>query len=116
LKATQASLPLIRPGGRLVNVTSTAGSLGKFSSSLASRFRAATAVNQVTNLMDEFTTSVAAGTEKSDGWPSSAYAASKAGATAMTMVIGREESKKGNSVLVNACCPGWVKVSVQLSV
>jgi carbonyl reductase 1 len=85
-----------------------AGSLGKFSSDLAGRFRGASSVDQINQLMTEFATDVSAGNESSKGWPSAAYAASKAGATGMTIVIGRQEKQKGSKVLINACCPGWV--------
>jgi carbonyl reductase 1 len=104
-------LPVIRQDGRLVNMTSSAGSLGKFSPALATRFRNAKTVDDITALMKEFTSAVAAGNEAKEGWPSAAYATSKAGATGATMVIGREEAMKDKGILVNACCPGWVKVS-----
>src|ERR1700749_360351 len=58
LSATRAFLSVIRPGGRLVNVTSMAGSLSKYSPSIASRFRNAKDVDEITALLDEFTAAV----------------------------------------------------------
>ena len=116
LEAARAFLPLLlrkNPdgGGRVVNVASSSGILGKgFSPSIRERFLSSKSVEDVTALMDEFTASVARGTEKEDGWPSAAYATSKAGEIGATMRIAEELRRegKGGMVLVNACCPGWV--------
>jgi carbonyl reductase 1 len=102
-------LSIIKDGGRLVNVTSTAGKLDKYSPAVQKRFRTAKDVNDVTRLMEDFTAAVAAGKEKEQGWPSAAYATSKAGATTMTRVIAEKYKAQGSSTLINACCPGWVK-------
>ena len=108
LEATQDLLPLIRDGGRLVNVSSMAGKLHKYSPALRSRFLAARTVGEITALMQDFKAAVAAGTEKEQGWPSAAYAVSKAGCTGMTKAVARETEEKGSKTLVNVCCPGWV--------
>jgi carbonyl reductase 1 len=93
-----------------VNVTSIAGKLDKYSSPIQERFRSAKEVSDVTRLMEDFTTAVASGNEKEQGWPSAAYATSKAGATTMTRVIAEKYKAQGSKTLINACCPGWVKV------
>ena len=113
LEATRAFLPLLsKPsGGRIVNVASSSGILGKgFSPAIRERFLSSKSVGDVTALMDEFTASVARGTEKEDGWPSAAYATSKAGEIGATMRLAEELKRegKGEGVLANACCPGWV--------
>jgi carbonyl reductase 1 len=114
LDATQSLLPLIRPGGRLVNVSSTAGQLNKYSDEIRDAFlRAAqTDVPAVTELMQYFQEAANEALERDAGFPSSAYAVSKAGETAFTKVIAAEERKKGNDVLINACCPGYVKTDM----
>ncbi|MCJ1287722.1 hypothetical protein MMC26_007074 [Xylographa opegraphella] len=112
LEATQTLLPLLHPSGRLVNVSSMAGHLNKYSPALQARFRAARTVDDVTALMEAFKAAVAAGTEAEQGWPSAAYAVSKAGVTAMTGVVAREERERGRGVLVNSCCPGYVKTDM----
>ena len=55
--------------------------------------------------MDEFTAAVSNGKEKELGWPSAAYAVSKAGVTGMTRVVAKQEE---GGRLINACCPGYV--------
>lgn len=112
LEATRTFIPLLKPSGRIVNVSSTAGLLSKYSPALRERFVRAQSVADITALMDEFTAAVERGTEKEEGWPSAAYAVSKAGTTGMTMQIAAELKRDGGGreggILVNACCPGWV--------
>jgi carbonyl reductase 1 len=112
LDATRAFIPLLKKpeGGRLVNVASTAGLLlQRYSQPIAQRFTGAKSVDDITALMNEFTDAVKRGKEEDEGWPSSAYMASKAGAIGMTMQIANELKRQGNDkVLVNACCPGSV--------
>ena len=109
LAATRALLPLIRPGGRLVNVSSMSGHLNsQYSPEIRAAFAASRTVDDVTRLMESFTEAVEQGTEKEQGWPSAAYPVSKSGVTAMTRAVAMEEKEKGRGVLVNSCCPGYV--------
>lgn len=119
LECTRAFIPLLRPpseggggGGRIVNVASTAGLLnGKFAPAVRDRFLRARSVDDVTALMDDFTAAVERGREKEEGWPSAAYAVSKAGTIGFTLQIAAELKRAGpvgDKVLVNCCCPGWV--------
>lgn len=113
LTATRALLPLIRPGGRLVNVSSMSGHLNtKYSPSIRNAFSASKSVDDVTKLMESFTSAVEQGKEKELGWPSAAYAVSKSGITGFTRAVAREEMEKGNGVLVNSCCPGYVSTDM----
>lgn len=90
------------------------GKLNKYSPELREAFLSAskTSVAECTKLMEAFKSAVAEGKEKEKGWPSAAYAVSKAGATACTKALAVEEDKKGRGVLVNACCPGYVKTDM----
>ena len=114
--AVRKFIPLLRKsrsGGRLVNVTSMSGELNsKYSHAIASKFRATKSVAEVDDLISSFKAAVEKGTHKEDGWPSAAYAVSKSGVTAMTRAIAREEKEAGSGVLVNCCCPGWVKTDM----
>ncbi|KAF9641231.1 hypothetical protein BFW01_g591 [Lasiodiplodia theobromae] len=136
LHSTLSLLPLLKPShsSRLINVASIAGSLSKYPPSLADEFRAAARYPQsqsssqppmtpnsplaatapATALMQVFTDGVrAGGTHAEKGFPSAAYAVSKAGVIAMTKavagweaVVAREEGREARGV--QACCPGWV--------
>lgn len=107
---TRDFLPLLRSGGRIVNVASESGKLNKYSSTLQESFINASeaSVEACSALMESFISGVKAGRHEEEGWPSAAYAASKAGEIAMTKAIAMEESKNARRILVNACCPGWV--------
>ncbi|TKA31997.1 hypothetical protein B0A50_01242 [Salinomyces thailandicus] len=114
LEATQDLLPLLRDNGRLVNVSSMAGKLNKYSDDIRSAFlqAAKTDVPACTALMERFSQAAADGKEKEAGFPSAAYAVSKAGETAFTKAIAVKEARRGRGVLVNACCPGYVKTDM----
>ena len=89
-----------------MNVTSMAGTLGKYSASIRSRFLNSKTVADVTDLMEEFTQAVKNGTHTEKGWPSAAYSVSKSGCTGMTRAIAMREKEKGRDILINSCCPG----------
>lgn len=111
LEANQDLLPLVRDGGRLVNVSSSAGNLSKYSPEIQERFRSAKFTKDVTKLVEDFKAAVAAGDHEKQGWVSMAYATSKAGVTAATRCIAEGWESKGSKTLINSCCPGYVKVS-----
>lgn len=112
LHATQLLLPHIKNGGRLVNVASMSGHLSSnYSDSIKSRFLAAQAPEDITKLMQEFTTAVENGSHQKD-WPSAAYAVSKAGIIGFTRVIARQNRESGSETLINSCCPGHVKTDM----
>ncbi|KAK2041076.1 carbonyl reductase [Colletotrichum somersetense] len=108
LEATRAWIPILKPDGRIVNVASVSGSLSKYSLEIKQRFLNAQSVSEVTELMEEFTVAVEKGTHEEDGWPSAAYAVSKAGEIGMTRAIARELQEKGSKLSVNSCHPGYV--------
>ena len=113
LAATQSLLPLIRSGGRLVNVSSMSGHLNsKYSASLRSAFESSKSVDEITWLMDAFTSAVKRGAQNKEGWPSAAYAVSKTGVIGMTRAIALQHKQQGGSVLVNSCCPGFVSTDM----
>lgn len=97
-----------------MNVCSMVGALSKYPASLQSAFRSAsqTSVPACSKLMEKFASDVKAGTHTQEGWPSAAYAVSKAGEIAFTKAVAMEEQKKGRGVLVNACCPGYVNTDM----
>jgi carbonyl reductase 1 len=111
-------LPLIRPGGRLVNVASSDGQLIPYSESLKQAFIDAskTSIEECTALIEMFTAVVVTKREEPEGWqrPSVAYAyaVSKAGEIAATKVVAMEAEKNGGKLLISACCPGWVNTDM----
>jgi carbonyl reductase 1 len=112
LSASHAFVPLLKSTGRLVNVASSSGSLSKYSPSIRDRFLASKTEADVSSIMQEFQTAVEAGKEKEVGFPSAAYAVSKAGLIGGTRALASELQEKGISVLVNSCCPGYVNTDM----
>lgn len=112
LELTQKLLPHIKDGGRLVNVASMAGHLNSnYSSTIKSRFLNAKSPQEITQLMEEFTSAVSNNAHQKD-WPSAAYSVSKAGVIGMTRTLARLNAQAGSKTLINSCCPGWVKTDM----
>uniref|UniRef100_A0A3P8SVY2 carbonyl reductase (NADPH) n=1 Tax=Amphiprion percula TaxID=161767 RepID=A0A3P8SVY2_AMPPE len=110
-------LPLIRPGGRVVNVSSSLGSnaLKKCSSDLQQRLRGDDITeDELAGLMQRFVDEAKKGEHKQGGWPDTAYGVSKMGLTVLTVIQARRLSKErpNDEILVNACCPGWVRTDM----
>lgn len=99
-------MPLIRKGGRLVNVSSMACKLHKYSQELQDRFKNGKSVQDYTTLMEEFKKGVKDGNWTKLGWPTTAYSVSKSGVTGITRALAMQEESKGSGILVNSCCPG----------
>lgn len=95
-----------------MNVASTAGKLEKYSDEIRNRFLSSQTEDDVTSIMKDFATAVEAGKEKEAGFPSAAYAVSKAGLIGGTRALARAEKEQGSSVLINACCPGYVNTDM----
>ncbi|KAM9847393.1 carbonyl reductase [NADPH] 1 [Aulostomus maculatus] len=110
-------LPLVKAGGRVVNVSSFVGSrtLKQCSPALQERFRSEDITEEeLVGLMQRFVDVTQKGEHKKDGWPETAYGVSKTGLTTLSMILARRLSKDRphDQVLLNACCPGWVRTDM----
>ena len=109
-------LPLIRHGGRIVNLSSSDGELIPYSEPLKQAFIDAshTSTEACTTLMERFAGEVLPEKESPEGWPSApyGYAVSKAGVIAITKALALEDEKSRKRVLINACCPGFVNTDM----
>lgn len=110
--------PLLRPGARVVNVSSLVGFLGyingeepaagKLREKLASSDSTLT-VAELDALMEEFVKSTEDGTFKAKGWCSSTYMASKVGLSALSRIQQREMNKDPREdIAINHVHPGYV--------
>jgi NAD(P)-dependent dehydrogenase (short-subunit alcohol dehydrogenase family) len=109
-RVTDALLPLMRPGGRVVMVSSGMGTLSHVSPALAARFDDPRLTRAgLTELLGSFVRDVREGAHAARGWPSNAYSVSKVGMNALTRVMARELAGDPRRILVNAACPGWVR-------
>lgn len=110
MRMTDALLPAMRPGGRVVMISSGMGELSGVRGPVRARFadpnldRAA-----LVELVESFVHDVAAGVHAAHGWPSNAYSVSKIAMNALVRVLARELRGDPRGILVNAENPGWVK-------
>ncbi|XP_036598613.1 carbonyl reductase [NADPH] 1-like [Trichosurus vulpecula] len=110
-------LPLIKPQGRVVNVSSLLSlqSLKSCSPELQQKFRSDTITEEeLVGLMNKFVEDAQKGVHEKEGWSTMAYGVSKIGVTVLSRIHARQlkEQRKGDNILLNACCPGWVKTDL----
>lgn len=111
IRLTDAVLPLMRKGARVVMVSSGAGELSILSASLRARFTADDLDrDRLYALMEEFVRDVADGRHRDAGWPDSCYGVSKAGLNAFVRIAARDLAERG--IAINAVCPGWVRTDM----
>ncbi|KAM6916666.1 carbonyl reductase [NADPH] 1 isoform 2-T2 [Xenentodon cancila] len=110
-------MPLIKAGGRVVNVSSfvSCRTLKQCSPDLQQRFRSEDITeDELVGLMQRFIDETKKGVHKEGGWPETAYGVSKTGLTTLSMILARRLSKErpNDGILLNACCPGWVRTDM----
>jgi NAD(P)-dependent dehydrogenase (short-subunit alcohol dehydrogenase family) len=107
---TDALLPSMRPGARVVMVSSGMGKLSQLVPALGAHFEdpALTRAGLI-ELLESFVREVGAGTHARQGWPSNAYSVSKVGMNALVRVMARELEGDPRAILVNSADPGWVR-------
>ncbi|KAG8450357.1 hypothetical protein GDO86_002852 [Hymenochirus boettgeri] len=110
-------LPLIKPHGRVVNISSglSLRSLHECSPELQRVFRSDTITEEeLVKLMEKFVEDAKNGDHQQKGWANMAYGVSKIGVTVLSQIQARSinEKRKGDGILLNACCPGWVKTDM----
>uniref|UniRef100_A0A2K6F5J2 Carbonyl reductase (NADPH) n=1 Tax=Propithecus coquereli TaxID=379532 RepID=A0A2K6F5J2_PROCO len=104
-------LPLIKPQGRVVNVSSTVSlrALKNCSPELQEKFRSENITEEeLVGLMNGFVEDNKKEVHQKEGWPSTI------GVTVLSRIQARKlsEQRKGDKILLNACCPGWVRTDM----
>jgi len=112
MEAVKQMLPQVKDGGRIVNVASIVGLLdSNYAAPIRQRFLNAKKTEEITALMEEFTTAV----EKNQyegTWPGAAYKTSKCGVIGMTRTLALENASTGSKTLINSVCPGYVNTDM----
>lgn len=113
LRSCQAFLSVMPANGRsrIVNVTSGACQLGNYAPAIQERFRdPSMTLDSLSMMAGEYLDAVRDGIEEKTGWKhvEASYSVSKSCVTAMTAVLARMNP----SVLINCCCPGWVRTDM----
>lgn len=113
IRVTEALLPKMRAGGRIVMVSSGMGELSCISGELREEIASPSLTREaMLAIADRFVREVAAGTHAKSGFPSSAYRVSKVLMNAYTRILARELASDPRKILVNAACPGWVRTDL----
>lgn len=107
-------LPLVRPQGRVVNVSSIVSlrALKNCSPELQQKFTSETITEEeLVGLMNKFVEDTKNGVHQKEGWPNTAYGVTKIGVTVLSRIQARKlsEQRSGDKILLNSCCPGWVR-------
>ena len=116
----RAFLPLVRPHGRIVNVSGSSGHVSILQKKLQEKFQDPDlTAAQLVDLMDQFVKDVADGSYSEKGWPDKVpgfdtpYALSKVAVTTFTRVLEKEVKMLSKAdIVVSACCPGWCKTEM----
>ncbi len=111
-RTTDAFLPLLRPHGRIVMVSSGMADRSVLGPKLRARFAALFRRADLAAQLSAFEQAVATGQHRQQGWPQSAYRVSKIALNVLTEVLVQELASDSRKLLVNSCCPGWVRTDM----
>jgi NAD(P)-dependent dehydrogenase (short-subunit alcohol dehydrogenase family) len=110
LQVTDALLPRMRVGGRIVMISSGMGSLSAVHGPLRQRLLdPGLTREELLKFASSFVLDVSSGTHAMHGWPSNAYSVSKILLNAAVRVLAAELADDPRRILVNAESPGWVR-------
>ncbi|HEY3820632.1 MAG TPA: SDR family NAD(P)-dependent oxidoreductase [Polyangiaceae bacterium] len=110
LNVTDALLPSMRPGGRVVMISSGMGELSGVHGDVRARIADPRLTREgLIALVEQFVRDVETGTHARHGWPSNAYSVSKIALNALVRVLARELAGDPRRILVNSENPGWVR-------
>jgi carbonyl reductase 1 len=100
--------PILRPGGRLLVVASSLGTLGHLPAPMRTRFRDDATLADVDAVLDGWVRAVHDGTAEEEGWPHWLNLPSKVGQVAAVRAVARERRERdlAEGRLVAAVCPG----------
>ncbi|VDK65520.1 unnamed protein product [Onchocerca ochengi] len=100
--------PLIRDGGKVVNVSSSEGIIaGNYSDEIIAKLTSPSlTVADIDKFTHDYIKACVGDKRKENGFPQSAYKVSKAAVIALTFIQAKE--LKPRNILVNVCHPGYV--------
>jgi NAD(P)-dependent dehydrogenase (short-subunit alcohol dehydrogenase family) len=106
----RAFLPILRPGGRFVVVSSTLGRLRELPAHLHERFDTAATLDDLDATMTAWRDAVVAGRAGDEGWPGFINVASKVGQVAAVRVLARQRRADdlAQGRLLVSVCPGMI--------
>jgi carbonyl reductase 1 len=100
--------PLLRPGGRLIVVASSLGTLGNLPERLRPLFGEHDSLDDVEALVESWRVAIQAGTAAELGWPDWINVPSKVAQVAAVRAFAREQRDLADGTLLATVCPGLV--------
>jgi carbonyl reductase 1 len=102
--------PVLRPGGRLLVVASSFGTLGHLPPSLRPRFDGARSLEDLEAVIADWRAAAREGRAEADGWPKWLNVPSKVAQVAAVRVVARERRERdlAEGTLIAAVCPGLI--------
>jgi carbonyl reductase 1 len=109
-RVLRAFAPRLRPGGALIVVASSFGTLGHLARPLRARFDEADSLDDVDAVLRAWRDAVVAGGAEAEGWPRWINVPSKVGQVAAVRALARSrrERDRSDGTLIAAVCPGLV--------
>ncbi|XP_053618876.1 carbonyl reductase [NADPH] 3-like [Plodia interpunctella] len=106
---TEAMLPLLKDGGKIVNISSSSGHLSRIpSKEIRRRVRSPElSLEALKSSIQEYLEAVRKNKEIEEGWGDSPYVVSKVAVNAYTFLLQRKLEARG--IFVNCVHPGYVK-------
>ncbi|KPJ19288.1 Carbonyl reductase [NADPH] 1 [Papilio machaon] len=105
---TEAMLPFIADGGKIVNISSSSGHLSRIpSGQLREKISSPNlTLKELQSLMNDYLEAVKVNKDIEDGWGDSPYVVSKVGVNAYTFLLNRRLANRG--IKVDCVHPGYV--------
>ena len=107
--------PILKPGARVVNVSSSRGSLTKIpGQELKNKLGSdGLTISELDDLVTDFVARAKNGTHQEKGWPNSAYIPSKVALSALTRIQQREfDADPDSDLVINHVHPGFVNTDM----
>uniref|UniRef100_A0A915BLS5 Carbonyl reductase n=2 Tax=Parascaris univalens TaxID=6257 RepID=A0A915BLS5_PARUN len=108
---SQQLFPLMRDGGRVVNIASRSGSIQSYDPQIKAKLSdKAITIADVDAYVQDFLTAFEKKECASKGYPKSSYRVSKTTVILLARIWARELAQR--RIVVNACCPGYVNTDM----
>lgn len=113
MRLTDRVLPRLRPGARIVLLSSGMGQVSCLSKELQREVLSPTLDRAaLLAFARRFVDAIARDEHRAEGWPGNAYSVSKVAMNGYVRILARDLAPDPRGILVNSCDPGWVRTDM----